>query len=138
MESIAGAVLIDSKLNLYELWRIFKPLLSPIVTPDQLQLPPLRELNELCDSLGYFIKEKCTQKGEMVHAELRLQLKDALLVGQGQERNRKAAKGKAASQLLKILEVCRYSCKCLQPTIFFCFSFFFFFRIEPLIKDCLI
>lgn len=106
MESLVGAVLIDTKLNLDEVWRIFKPILSPIVTPDKLELPPLRELIELCDSLGYFVKENCTLKGEMVHAELRLQLKDVLLVGEGQERSRKAAKGKAASQLLKKLEVC--------------------------------
>lgn len=104
VESIAGAILIDTKLNLNEVWRIFKPLLSPIVTPDKLELPPLRELNELCDSLGYFIKEKCTNKGELVHAELRLQMIDVLLVGEGCGRNKKAAKGQAAAQLLKNLE----------------------------------
>ncbi|KAK2645038.1 hypothetical protein Ddye_020233 [Dipteronia dyeriana] len=104
VESIAGAVLIDTKLNLDEVWRIFKPLLSPIVTPDKLELPPQRELIELCDSLGYFIKEKCTSKGEIVHAELSLQLEDALLVGQGYDQSRKAARGKAALQLLKELE----------------------------------
>lgn len=119
MESIVGAVLIDTKLNLDEVWRIFKPILSPIVTPDKLELPPLRELIELCDSLGYFLKENCTLQGEMVHAELRLQLKDALLVGEGQERGRKAAKGKAASQLLKKLEVRGYSYEYMHSTFFF-------------------
>lgn len=49
-ESIAGAILIDSKLNLELLWKVFYPLLSPIVTLDKLELPPYRELNELCDS----------------------------------------------------------------------------------------
>lgn len=106
MESIAGAILIDSKLNLDEVWRIFKPLLSPIVTPDKLELPPWRELNELCDHLGYFLKENCINKGETVHAEIRLQLDDVLLVGQGYERCKKDAKGKAALHLLKQLEVC--------------------------------
>lgn len=104
VESIAGAVLIDTKLNLDEVWRIFEPLLSPIVTPDKLELPPLRELIELCDSLGYFIKEKCTKKGETVHAELTLQLKDVLLIGKGQDRTRKTARGEAARCLLKELE----------------------------------
>ena len=108
VESIVGAILIDTNLNLDEVWRIVEPLLSPIVTPDKLELPPLRELNELCDSLGYFIKEKCVNKGEMVHAELRLQLDDILLVGEGFDRSRKVAKGKAASYLLKELEVCSY------------------------------
>ncbi|KAK8597626.1 hypothetical protein V6N13_095026 [Hibiscus sabdariffa] len=103
-ESIVGAILIDTNANLDKVWRIVEPLLSPIVTPDKLELPPLRELNELCDSLGYFIKEKCTNKGEVVHAELLLQLDCDLLVGEGFDRSRKVAKGKAASNLLKQLE----------------------------------
>ncbi|OVA04235.1 Ribonuclease III domain [Macleaya cordata] len=104
VESIAGAILIDTKLNLDIVWRVFKPLLSPIVTPEKLELPPYRELIELCSHLGYFLKETCTNKGEMVHAELRLQTQDVLLIGEGCERNRKAAKGQAALRLLKNLE----------------------------------
>ncbi|MBA0693973.1 hypothetical protein Goari_004309 [Gossypium aridum] len=104
VESIVGAILIDTNLNLDKVWRIVEPLLSPIVTPDKLELPPFRELNELCDSLGYFIKEKCKNKGEVVHAELLLQLDHDLLVGEGFDRSRKVAKGKAASCLLKDLE----------------------------------
>ncbi|PHU09303.1 Endoribonuclease Dicer -like protein 3 [Capsicum chinense] len=105
VESIAGAVLIDTKLNLDEVWKIFKPLLSPIVTPDKLELPPLRELIELCDSLGYFLKDHCVVKGDSVNAELRLQLKDELLVAEGSGQTRKNAKAQAALKLLKDLEV---------------------------------
>ncbi|KAF2285071.1 hypothetical protein GH714_037745 [Hevea brasiliensis] len=97
-------MLVDTKFDLDEVWRIFKPLLSPIATPESLELPPLRELIELCDSHGYFIKERCTIKNDIVHAHLRLQLNDVLLVGDGYDRNRKTAKGKAASHLLKELE----------------------------------
>ncbi|XP_028790121.1 endoribonuclease Dicer homolog 3a [Neltuma alba] len=104
VESIAGAILIDTKLNLDEVWKVFKPLLSPIVTPDKLELPPLRELLELSSSLGYFVKEKCKMKGDMVHAELSLQLQDVLLVREGWGPNRKTAKGEAAFHLLKELE----------------------------------
>jgi len=86
-------------------WRVFKPLLSPIVTPDKLELPPLRELLELSDSLGYFVKEKYKKKGDTVHAELSLQLNDVLLVREGKGPNRKTAKGEAAFHLLKDLEV---------------------------------
>ncbi|KAL9677647.1 hypothetical protein QQ045_005880 [Rhodiola kirilowii] len=104
VESIAGAILIDAKLDLDEVWRIYKPLLSPIVTPDNLQLQPHRELIELCDSLGYFVNETCTRKGDVVHAELRLQLRDVLLVRQGTGIDRKTARGQAALFLLKDLE----------------------------------
>jgi len=105
VESIAGAMLIDTKLHLDDVWRIFKPLLSPIVTPDNLVLHPLRKLNELCDSLGYFKKE-IFNEGEIVHVEIRLQLEDELLIGEGYHRNRKAARGQAAKSVLKKLEVC--------------------------------
>ncbi|KAL6216878.1 hypothetical protein ACLB2K_010096 [Fragaria x ananassa] len=104
LESIAGAILIDTKLNLDEVWRVYKPLLSPIVTPDKLELPPLRELIELCGSLGYFHKEQIVKKDETVHAELSVQLKDVLLIGKGIDRSKKAAKGEAAHHLLKELE----------------------------------
>ncbi|KAM4077934.1 hypothetical protein ACJW30_12G177800 [Castanea mollissima] len=103
VESIAGAMVIDTKLHLDDVWRIFKPLLSPIVTPDNLVLHPLRKLNELCDSLGYFKKE-IFNEGEIVHVEIRLQLEDELLIGEGYHRNRKAARGQAAKSVLKKLE----------------------------------
>ncbi|CAN0863618.1 Endoribonuclease Dicer homolog 3a [Linum grandiflorum] len=109
VESIAGAVLVDTKLNYEEVWRIFEPLLSPIVTPEKLELPPYRELVELCDSLGRFTKEECKIKGDTVHAKLTLQLDDALLVAEGYDQKKKYAKGKAASQLLKELEKRGYS-----------------------------
>ncbi|XP_051119547.1 endoribonuclease Dicer homolog 3 isoform X2 [Andrographis paniculata] len=104
VESIAGAVLVDSKLDLDRVWKVFEPILSPIVTPDKLELPPSRELIELCDSLGYFVKQQFTTNEGVVHADLKLQLEDRLLEGQGSGPTRKAAKGMAALQLLKKLE----------------------------------
>ena len=126
VESIAGAILIDTKLNLDEVWKVFNPLLSPIVTPDKLELPPLRELNELCDSLGYFVKENCKRMGTMVHAELSVQLQNSLLVKEGKGLNKKIAKGEAAFRLLKELEVC---CSCLNVC---CFSYKVFWQVMPL------
>lgn len=108
VESIAGAILIDTKLDLDQVWKVFNPLLSPIVTPDKLELPPLRELNQLCESLGYFVKVKvkCDKKGFMDHVVLSVQLPNALLVREGRGPNKKSAKGDAAYHLLKDLEVC--------------------------------
>ncbi|TKY74840.1 Endoribonuclease Dicer-like 3 [Spatholobus suberectus] len=105
VESIAGAILIDAKLSLDQVWKVFYPLLSPIVT-DKLELPPFRELNELCDSLGYFVKvkEKCEKKGSPVHVEVSVKLPNALLVHQRMGANKETAKGEAAFHLLKELE----------------------------------
>ncbi|XP_072998886.1 endoribonuclease Dicer homolog 3a isoform X1 [Typha latifolia] len=120
IESIAGAILIDTELNLTKVWEIFEPLLSPIVTPENLELPPLRELIELCSHHGYFLKTNCMNQGEMVIAILEVQLKDILLVRKGCERNKKAAKGQAAFLLLKDMEErgllhSRYASKRKQP-----------------------
>ncbi|KAI3822542.1 hypothetical protein L1987_10133 [Smallanthus sonchifolius] len=104
VESIAGAILLDTKLNLDEVWRIFELLLTPIVTPEKLELPPLRELLEFCHSKGYFIKTACRMKGDAVVAELRLQLEDALLTAEGTGTTRKIARGQAALKLLSQLE----------------------------------
>ncbi|KAI3687844.1 hypothetical protein L1987_81547 [Smallanthus sonchifolius] len=104
VESIAGAILLDTKLNLDEVWRILELLLTPIVTPEKLELPPLRELLEFCDSKGYFVKTACRMKGDAVVAELRLQLEDALLTAEGTGTTRKIARGQAALKLLSQLE----------------------------------
>lgn len=105
VESIAGAILIDSKFDLDVVWGVFKPLLSPIVTPENLELPPFRELSEWCDKNGYFLGIKCENKGDNTMAILNLQLKDLLLVRQGCGKNKVDAKAHAASFLLRDLEV---------------------------------
>nr|CAB3479195.1 unnamed protein product [Digitaria exilis] len=104
VESIAGAILIDTKLDLDVVWGVFKPLLSPIVTPENLELPPFRELREWCDKSGYFLGIKCENRGDNIVAILNLQLKDLLLVRQGNGKNKVDAKAHAASLLLRDLE----------------------------------
>nr|CDM85593.1 unnamed protein product [Triticum aestivum] len=109
VESIAGAILIDRKLDLEVVWGIFKPLLSPIVTPEKLELPPFRELLEWCNKSGYFLGIKCTDgikrtDGDKIEATLNVQLKETLLVRQGCGKSKKDAKAHAASMLLKDLE----------------------------------
>ncbi|WVZ67722.1 hypothetical protein U9M48_016765 [Paspalum notatum var. saurae] len=104
VESIAGAILIDTKLDLDVVWGVFKPLLSPIVTPENLELPPFRELREWCDKSGYFLGIKCENQGDNTMAILNLQLKDLLLVRQGRGKNKVDAKAQAASLLLRDLE----------------------------------
>ncbi|KAG2593731.1 hypothetical protein PVAP13_5NG012593 [Panicum virgatum] len=104
VESIAGAILIDTKFDLDVVWRVFKPLLSPIVTPENLELPPFRELHEWCDKSGYFLGIKCENREDNIMATLNLQLKDLLLVRQGRGKNKVDAKAHAASLLLRDLE----------------------------------
>ncbi|RLN41300.1 Type III restriction enzyme, res subunit family protein, expressed [Panicum miliaceum] len=100
MESITGAIFIDVNFNVDMVWKIVEPLLSPMITPDKLALPPYRELLELCSHLGCFINSKCTSKGEELIIEMKVQLRDELLIAQGHDRNRKSANAKAAARIL--------------------------------------
>jgi endoribonuclease Dicer len=49
VESIAGAVLVDTCFDLDKVWAVMKPLLEPIVTPATLDLHPVTDLEEIYD-----------------------------------------------------------------------------------------
>ncbi|KAF5202858.1 Ribonuclease 3-like protein [Thalictrum thalictroides] len=48
VESIIGAVFIDSNYSLDTVWKVFKRLLEPIIGPKTLRIHPMTELYELC------------------------------------------------------------------------------------------
>ncbi|XP_047049658.1 endoribonuclease Dicer homolog 3a-like [Lolium rigidum] len=103
VESIAGAILVDAKLDLDVVWGVFRPLLSPIITPANLELPPFRELLELCSKNGYFLETNFTY-GDKIEATLLVQLKEKLIVRRSCGKSKKDAKAHAASKLLEDLE----------------------------------
>ncbi|KAG8641560.1 hypothetical protein MANES_12G002800v8, partial [Manihot esculenta] len=57
IESLAGAIFVDSGYNKEVVFQSIRPLLEPLVTPDTLKLHPVRELNELCQ-VQHFEKRK--------------------------------------------------------------------------------
>ncbi|CAM0950731.1 unnamed protein product [Alopecurus aequalis] len=104
VESIAGAMLIDAKLDLDVVCGVFKPLLSLIVTPVNLELPPFRVLLEWCGKNGYFLETNFHTDREKIVATLDVQLKEKLLVRRSWGKSKKDAKAHAASMLLKDIE----------------------------------
>ena len=69
MESIAGAILVDTSFNLDAVWVVMKPLLSPIITPETLMQHPVVELQELCSRNGYNHALKIINYGQEVIAK---------------------------------------------------------------------
>ncbi|TVU03862.1 hypothetical protein EJB05_50575 [Eragrostis curvula] len=53
IESIAGAIYIDSKHNKEAVWSSMKRLLEPLATPETVQQDPVKELHELCAGKSY-------------------------------------------------------------------------------------
>ena len=96
---------MDTRFDLECAWRIMKPILSPIVTPETLDLHPLRELQELCCQHGYSLKWKLTKKGEVTVALGEVHLEESVIAGTGSKANKKTAKMAAAQQILLLMEV---------------------------------
>ncbi|KAF5180350.1 Endoribonuclease dicer-like protein [Thalictrum thalictroides] len=53
IESLAGAVLVDSGYNKETVWKCVRPILEPLATLDTMKLHPVRELDELCRHEAY-------------------------------------------------------------------------------------
>ncbi|KAH9620604.1 hypothetical protein KSS87_015515 [Heliosperma pusillum] len=53
IESLAGAIFVDSGYNKDALVKSIVPLLEPLVTPETLKLHPVKELHDLCQKHNY-------------------------------------------------------------------------------------
>lgn len=67
IESLAGAILVDSGYNKEVVWRSIRPLLEPLVTPNTLTIHPIRELTELCQKMNYTM-EKTLSRNDGVNS----------------------------------------------------------------------
>nr|XP_017225094.1 PREDICTED: endoribonuclease Dicer homolog 2-like isoform X3 [Daucus carota subsp. sativus] len=57
IESLAGAILVDSGYRKDIVFDSIRPLLEPLVSPDTLKLQPVRELHQLCQKENYVLKK---------------------------------------------------------------------------------
>ncbi|KAM7525882.1 hypothetical protein LguiA_015784 [Lonicera macranthoides] len=57
IESLAGAILVDSGYNKDIVFECIRPLLEPLITPQTVRLQPARELNDLCQKKNYIMKK---------------------------------------------------------------------------------
>ncbi|XP_057429681.1 endoribonuclease Dicer homolog 2-like isoform X2 [Lotus japonicus] len=58
IESLAGAILVDSGYNKEAVWKSIRPLLEPLVTPETFKLHPVAELHILCQRRNYTMNKK--------------------------------------------------------------------------------
>ena len=57
IESIAGAILVDSGYDKDKVFQSIRPLLDPLVTPETLKLHPVKELHDICQKNHCEIKK---------------------------------------------------------------------------------
>ncbi|KAL5794142.1 hypothetical protein ACOSP7_002736 [Xanthoceras sorbifolium] len=56
VESAAGAVFIDSNSSVETVWKVFRPLLEPIISLETIKLHPVTELYEVCQKKNLKVK----------------------------------------------------------------------------------
>lgn len=57
IESLAGAILLDSGYNKETVFKSIRPLLEPLVSPETVKPHPVKELTELCQRMHYDMRK---------------------------------------------------------------------------------
>ncbi|CAK7348610.1 unnamed protein product [Dovyalis caffra] len=101
VESIAGAIFLDSGRDTAVVWKVFQPLLHPMVTPETLPMHPVRELQERCQQQAEGLEYKATRSGNLATVEVFI---DGVQVGVAQNPQKKMAQKLAARNALAVLK----------------------------------
>ncbi|XP_024996243.1 endoribonuclease Dicer homolog 1 isoform X3 [Cynara cardunculus var. scolymus] len=102
IESIAGAIFLDSERDTAVVWKVFQPLLHPMVTPETLPMHPVRELQERCQQQAEGLEYKATRNGNLATVEVFI---DGVQVGVAQNPQKKMAQKLAARNALAALKM---------------------------------
>ncbi|KAM7472370.1 hypothetical protein LguiA_010553 [Lonicera macranthoides] len=101
VESIAGAIFLDSGRDTAVVWKVFQPLLEPIVTPETLPMHPVRELQERCQQQAEGLEYKASRSGNLATVEVYV---DGVQIGIAQNPQKKMAQKLAARNALEALK----------------------------------
>ncbi|XP_065860011.1 endoribonuclease Dicer homolog 1 isoform X2 [Euphorbia lathyris] len=100
-ESIAGAIFLDSTRDTSVVWKVFQPLLQPMVTPETLPMHPVRELQERCQQQAEGLEYKATRSGNLATVEVFI---DGVQLGVAHNPQKKMAQKLAARNALAALK----------------------------------
>lgn len=105
VESCMGAILLDTGFNLKHVWKIMLSLLDPVMSFSSLQLCPIRELQELCQSYSWDLQFLTSEKGRKYSVEAKVNGIDISVSASATNLNKKDASRNAAQQIFPKLEV---------------------------------
>ncbi|KAF3452999.1 hypothetical protein FNV43_RR03432 [Rhamnella rubrinervis] len=111
VESCMGAILLDTGFNLKHVWKIMLSFLDPILSFSSLQICPIRELQELCQSNSCDLKFLTTQKGRRYTVEAKVNGHNVHLSASASNLNKKDATRIAAQQIFPKLKAEGYTLK---------------------------
>eukprot|EP00850_Spirogloea_muscicola_P011085 SM000067S20362 [mRNA] locus=s67:600775:612007:+ [translate_table: standard] len=104
LESLAGAVFVDTGYDMAATWRIFEPLITPLPTPDTVQLQANRALQELCQRNGlkleYVLRTRDVEPG----VDVDVVIEGTVLTSAGHDQSRATARKLAAVRAFNMLK----------------------------------
>ncbi|XP_051121429.1 endoribonuclease Dicer homolog 2 isoform X2 [Andrographis paniculata] len=105
IESLAGAIYVDSGYNKEVVFECMRPLLEPLVSPETVKLHPVRELSEVCQREHYVLmKPVVSYKNGVAHATVEVDANGVLHRETCCEADKKTAKKLACKAVLKSLK----------------------------------
>ncbi|KAL3650103.1 hypothetical protein CASFOL_006506 [Castilleja foliolosa] len=105
VESLAGAIFVDSGYDKEIVFRSLKPLLEPLITPETLRIHPVRELTELCQKEHYKLKKPVVVRRDgMAFATVEVEARGVVYKETRSERDTKIAKKLAFKAVLECLK----------------------------------
>ena len=105
VESCFGAILLDTGFNLKRVWEIMLTLLDPIKSLSSVQLNPIRELQELCQSYNWDLKFLTSKSSRNFYVDGKLNAGDVSVAASTINPNKKDAIRTASHQIYVKLKV---------------------------------
>ncbi|GJX71797.1 endoribonuclease Dicer homolog 2 [Tanacetum coccineum] len=105
IESLAGAILIDSGYNKEQVFASIRPLLEPLVTPETLKLHPVKELHDLVQKNHYEMR-KHTKRSEdgTISFTIEVEAQGRIYKETCQTQDKKMAERLASKSVLKLIK----------------------------------
>ncbi|KAB5552816.1 hypothetical protein DKX38_010127 [Salix brachista] len=91
VESSVGAILLDTGFDLNHIWKIMLSFLDPIISFSNLQINPVRELKEICQSHNWDFEVPASKKGRTFSVDVKLSGKDMNISACASNSNKKEA-----------------------------------------------
>ncbi|KAL8517842.1 hypothetical protein ACS0TY_009230 [Phlomoides rotata] len=105
IESIAGAIYIDSGCDKERVFKSMRPLLEPLITLETLRFHPISELNQLCQKMHYhFDKPVVSRENGMAYVTVEVEAQGVVHKASRSARDRKLAEKLACRDVLESLK----------------------------------
>ncbi|GFP90070.1 endoribonuclease dicer homolog 2 [Phtheirospermum japonicum] len=105
VESLAGAIFVDSGYDKEIVFRSLKPLLEPLITPETLRIHPVRELTELCQREHYKLEKLVVVRRDgLAFATVEVEARGVVYKETRSEADKKIAKKLAYKAVLECLK----------------------------------